>query len=149
MLDCILLTIFTGEAFQIQMSEPAAYDDQLESSNNCAMSDLPAPEKLLTVPEGPIVKPSDLLGECTLDKEVPEGNHEVYAGNKFISGKKRSITESTITVESMNSVESFRRPQFRTAESIPDDDDLLSSILGSSTFNPKRNYYLPFKNLLQ
>ncbi|KAA3487115.1 sister chromatid cohesion 1 protein 4-like isoform X4 [Gossypium australe] len=128
-----------GEAFQIQMSEPAAYDDQLESSNNCAMSDLPAPEKLLFVPEGPIDKPSDLLGECTLDKEVPEGNHEVYAGNKFISGKKRSITESTITAESMNSVESFRRPQFRTAESIPDDDDLLSSILvgRSSVFKMK------------
>ncbi|TYH91826.1 hypothetical protein ES332_A13G140400v1 [Gossypium tomentosum] len=128
-----------GEPFQIQMSEPAAYDDHLESSNNCAMSDLPAPEKLLTVPEGPIVKPSDLLGECTLDKEVPEGNHEVYAGNKFISCKKRSITESTITVESMNSVESFRRPQFRTAESIPDDDDLLSSILvgRSSVFKMK------------
>ncbi|KAH1032170.1 hypothetical protein J1N35_044344 [Gossypium stocksii] len=131
--------IFTGEAFQIQMSEPAAYDDQLESSNNCAMSDLPAPEKLLSVPEGPIDKPSDLLGECTLDKEVPEGNHEVYTGNKFISGKKRSITESTITVESMNSVESFRRPQFRTAETIPDDDDLLSSILvgRSSVFKMK------------
>lgn len=148
MLDFILLTIFAGEAYQIQMSEPAAYDDQLESSNNCAMSDLPAPEKLLSVPEGPIDKPSGLLGECTLDKEVPEGNHEVDAGDKFISGKKRSITESTVTVESMNSVESFRRPQFRTAESIPDDDDLLSSILGNIIYS-LMNYYLPFMNLLE
>ncbi|GMJ11717.1 hypothetical protein HRI_004840900 [Hibiscus trionum] len=128
-----------GEACQTQMSESALCDDQLETSNNCAMSDLPAPEKLLSAPEGPIDKSSDFLGESILDKEVPEGNDEVEAGTKFVSGKKRSITESSITVGSINSVESFRRPQFRTAESIPDDDDLLSSILvgRSSVFKMK------------
>ena len=119
------------------MSEPALCDDQLENSNNCAMSDLPAPEKLLSA-LGLLDKPSDLLGESTPDKEVLAGNDEFDAGTKLISGKKRSITESTLTVESINSVESFGRPQSRrTAESVPDDDDLLSSILGSSTYNSK------------
>ena len=139
MLDCFLLTtIFAGEACQTQMSEPALCDDQLENSNNCVLPDLPAPEKLLSKPEGPLDKPSDLLGESTPDKEVLAGNDEIDAGTKFISGKKRSITESMLTVESINSIESFGRPQSRrTAESVPDDDDLLSSILGSSTFNSK------------
>ena len=138
MLDCFLLTtIFAGEACQAQMSEPALCDDQLENSNNCAMYDLPAPEKLLSA-LGLLDKPSDLLGESTPDKEVLAGNDEIDAGTKFISGKKRSITESMLTVESINSVESFGRPQSRrTAESVPDDDDLLSSILGNGTFNSK------------
>ncbi|KAK8542434.1 hypothetical protein V6N13_136991 [Hibiscus sabdariffa] len=128
-----------GEPCQTQMSEPALCDDQLEISNNCAMSDLPAPEKLLSAPESPTEKSSDFPGESTLEKEVAEGNDEVEAETKFVSGKKRSITESTITAESINSVESFRRPRFRTAESIPDDDDLLSSILvgRSSVFKMK------------
>ncbi|XWS65243.1 hypothetical protein CRYUN_Cryun05aG0075900 [Craigia yunnanensis] len=124
-----------GEACQTQMSEPALCDDQLENSNNCAMSDLPAPEKLLSAPEGPLDKPSDLLGESTPDKEVLAGNDEIDAGTKLISGKKRSIT-----IESINSVESFGRPRSRrTAESVPDDDDLLSSILvgRSSVFKMK------------
>ena len=139
MLDCFLLTtIFAGEACQAQMSEPALCDDQLENSNNCAMYDLPAPEKLLSAPEGPLDKPSDLLGESTPDKEVLIGNDEIDARTKLISGKKRSMTESTLTIESINSVESFGRPRSRrTAESVPDDDDLLSSILGSSTYNSK------------
>ncbi|XP_022744644.1 sister chromatid cohesion 1 protein 4-like isoform X2 [Durio zibethinus] len=128
-----------GEACQTRMSEPGLCDDQLENSNICAMSDLPAPEKLLSVPEGPLDKPSDILGESTSDKEVLTGNDEIDAGTKLISGKKRSITESTLTIESINSVESFGRPQSRTAESVPDDDDLLSSILvgRSSVFKMK------------
>ncbi|GMI84534.1 hypothetical protein HRI_002122700 [Hibiscus trionum] len=128
------------EACQTQMSEPVLCDDQLENSNNCATSDLPAPEKLLSAPEGPLDKPSDLLGKSTPDKEVLEENDEIDAGTKLISGKKRSITESTLTIESINSVESFGRPRSRrTADSVPDDDDLLSSILvgRSSVFKMK------------
>ncbi|XWS57225.1 hypothetical protein CRYUN_Cryun09bG0155900 [Craigia yunnanensis] len=129
-----------GEACQTQMSEPALHDDPLENSNNCAMSDLPAPERLLSAPERPLNKPSDLLGESTPDKEVLAGNDEIDARTKLISGKKRSMTESTLTIESINSVESFGRPRSsRTAESVPDDDDLLSSILvgRSSVFKMK------------
>ncbi|KAK8541797.1 hypothetical protein V6N12_014420 [Hibiscus sabdariffa] len=118
-----------AEACQTQLSEPALCDDQLENSNNCATSDLPAPEKLLSAPEGPHDKPSDLLGVSTPDKEVLAENDEIDAGTKLISGKKRSIT-GTLTMESINSVESFGRPQSRrTADSVPGDDDLLSSIL--------------------
>ncbi|XVF56367.1 hypothetical protein PTKIN_Ptkin06aG0114700 [Pterospermum kingtungense] len=119
-----------GEACQTQLSEPVLCDDQLENSNNCAMHNLPAPERLLCAPEVSLDKPSDLLGESTPDTEALAGNKEIDSGTKFISGKKRSITESTLTIESINSVESFGRPRSRrTVESVPDDDDLLSSIL--------------------
>ncbi|KAE8664755.1 Sister chromatid cohesion 1 protein 4, putative isoform 4 [Hibiscus syriacus] len=128
------------EACQIRMSEPALCDDRLDNSNNCATSDLPAPEKLLSAAEGPLDKPSDMLGNSTPDKEVLVENDEIDAGTKHISGKKRSLTESTLTIESINSVESFGRPgSRRTTDSVPDDDDLLSSILvgRSSVFKMK------------
>ncbi|KAK6144951.1 hypothetical protein DH2020_021771 [Rehmannia glutinosa] len=53
---------------------------------------------------------------------------ELLAPEKLL--KKRSFTESTLTEQSLNSVESSRLVRFkRTVESVPDDDDLLSSIL--------------------
>lgn len=99
----------------------------LKSSTN---SDLPAPEKLLSMPEGLVDPPNDFLVELTPDK-VLEGSEGDGAATKNISGKKRSFTESTLTLHSLNSVETFGVSKSRkTAESIPDDDDLLSSILG-------------------
>lgn len=98
----------------------------LKSSTN---SDLPAPEKLLSMPEGLVDPPNDFLVELTPDK-VLEGSEGDGAAMKNISGKKRSFTESTLTLHSLNSVETFGVSKSRkTAESIPDDDDLLSSIL--------------------
>ncbi|KAL5773806.1 hypothetical protein ACOSQ2_013730 [Xanthoceras sorbifolium] len=105
-------------------------DNQLQNLNDSMSSELPAPEKLLSVPEGFLDKPNDLLVESTPAKEVLAESGGVGAGNKPTSGKKRSYTESTLTMESLNSSESFGVTRAkRTSESIPDDDDLLSSIL--------------------
>lgn len=102
--------------------------NQSDVLDRSATSDLSAPEKFLSVPERLTSEPSDLPVESTPDKEVFGGDG---AGIKLISGKKRSFTESTVTVQSLNSVESFGEARGkRTADSIPDDDDLLSSILG-------------------
>ncbi|KAM7280060.1 hypothetical protein ACFE04_007194 [Oxalis oulophora] len=105
-------------------------NNHLESTDSVAASDLPAPERLLSVPE-------DLHGKAgglalTPEKEAAlEGGDAFTIASELVSGRKRSFTESTITVESINSVETFGGTRFkRTAESIPDDDDLLSSILG-------------------
>lgn len=109
-----------------------SFDDQWENSNYHATSDLPAPEKLLSVQEGITDKPTNLLVESTPDREALIGTDGIGAGTKPVSGKKRNYTESTLTVESINSVESFGQTHpKRTANSIPDDDDLLSSILGN------------------
>lgn len=115
-----------------EMENAASCDNRLENLDRSATSDLPAPEKLLAVSEGLTSKPHDLLVESTPDIEGVAGGNVADAGTKIMSGKKRSFTESTLTEQSLNSVESFGVSRLkRTAESVPDDDDLLSSILGN------------------
>ncbi|CAK9154861.1 unnamed protein product [Ilex paraguariensis] len=115
-------------------------DSQFENRSAC--SDMPAPEKLLSVPEGRLADPtSNLLVAYTPDKGVSAGADGDGAGSNIISGKKRSFTESTLTVQSLDTVKSLEVVGTkRTAEPIPDDDDLLSSILvgrRSSAFKVK------------
>ncbi|XP_057801496.1 sister chromatid cohesion 1 protein 4-like isoform X2 [Salvia miltiorrhiza] len=93
-----------------------------------ATSELPAPEKLLSVPEGHINLHSGMMMEVSPGDF--EGLDEGDAGSKTAAGRKRTFTESTLTEQSLNSVESSREVRIkRTTGSVPDDDDLLSSIL--------------------
>ncbi|CAK7325992.1 unnamed protein product [Dovyalis caffra] len=109
-------------------------DNQLENLNSSLTFELPTPEKLLSVPQGLLDKPNDLIVESTPDKEMLDGGDGSSAGTN-ITGKKRSFTESSLTVQSLNSADSFGVSRSkRTVDSIPDDDDLLSSILGISFF---------------
>ncbi|KAF3452275.1 hypothetical protein FNV43_RR02708 [Rhamnella rubrinervis] len=113
-----------------EMENAASCGNLLEKLDRSATLELPAPEKLLAVSEGLTSKPHDMLVESTPDIEGLEEGNVADAGTKIMSGKKRSFTESTLTEHSLNSVESFGVSRLkRTAESIPDDDDLLSSIL--------------------
>lgn len=106
-------------------------DEQLGNLTGFTDSDLPAPEKVLAVPNG-LGDGTHFMVESTPDKEDP-GTCNEDAGNNNITGKKRTFTESTLTAESLNSVESVGLIQSkRTVDSVPDDDDLLSSILGIS-----------------
>ncbi|XP_071921690.1 sister chromatid cohesion 1 protein 4-like isoform X4 [Coffea arabica] len=110
---------------------PASLEDIHAGSGNLKSSgdiDLPAPEKLLSVPEGFGDRPRSMLMEVT-PGDVG-GVDESDAGSRIVSGKKRSYTESTLTEQSLNSVESSRAVRTKkTVEAVPDDDDLLSSIL--------------------
>ncbi|KAL1552162.1 sister chromatid cohesion 1 protein 4-like [Salvia divinorum] len=93
-----------------------------------ATTELPAPEKLLSVPEGHIELHSGMMMEV-IPRDF-EGLYEDDAGSKTAAGRKRTFTESTLTEQSLNSVESSRQVRFKqTTGSVPDDDDLLSSIL--------------------
>jgi cohesin complex subunit SCC1 len=113
-------------------------DNQLENLNSSLTSELPTPEKLLSVPQGLLDKPNDLLVESTPVEEIVDGGDRSSAGTN-ITGKKRSFTESSLTVQSLNSVDSFGVSRSkRTVDSIPDDDDLLSSILGIWFLMPLR-----------
>ncbi|XP_043805887.1 sister chromatid cohesion 1 protein 4 isoform X3 [Manihot esculenta] len=117
-----------GGTQEDQLDKAISNDNQCEDLNSSLTSDLPAPEKLLFAPQRPLDRPHDLLVE-TPDKQVQEEGDESGAGTK-ISVRKRSLTESSLTVQSVNSVESFSMTKStRTLDSIPDDDDLLSSIL--------------------
>ncbi|KAL2526255.1 Sister chromatid cohesion 1 protein 4 [Abeliophyllum distichum] len=103
-------------------------DGQVDNLNNSVEADLPAPEKLLSVIAGHADIHTDILAEASPRDLV--GLDEDDTGSKVYSGKKRSLTESTLTEHGLNSVESSRMVRAkRTAESVPDDDDLLSSIL--------------------
>ena len=114
-----------------QMKNAVSSNSQLNNLSSPQTSDFPAPEKMLSVVEALTTKQNDLLVNSTPDKEALAGDDGAATGIELISGKKRSFTESTLTVQSVNSVESFGMTQSKkTAESIPDDDDLLSSILG-------------------
>ncbi|XP_047968637.1 sister chromatid cohesion 1 protein 4-like [Salvia hispanica] len=93
-----------------------------------ATTELPAPEKLLSVPEGHMELHSGMMMEV-IPRDF-EGLYEDDAGSKTAAGRKRTFTESTLTEQSLNSVESSRQVRFKqTTGSVPDDDDLLSSIL--------------------
>ncbi|CAH8387730.1 unnamed protein product [Eruca vesicaria subsp. sativa] len=111
-----------------QLNNAHAIDEQTDT-------DLPAPEKVLAAPNSLGDENGCMVVESTPDKEDP-GTCNGDAGNNNITGKKRTFTESTLTAESLNSVESVGLIQSkRTANSVPDDDDLLSSILvGRSSF---------------
>ncbi|KAJ4837210.1 hypothetical protein Tsubulata_040033 [Turnera subulata] len=132
--DQTLQPVLSGETLadggkQDEKPDAISNDNQSENVHSSMTSELPAPEKLLSAPQIPVDKPEDLLFEAAPDKEVLEGSDGSSAGTKT-SGKKRSFTESSLTVQSMNSIESFGVTKSkRTITSVPDDDDLLSSIL--------------------
>ncbi|BAT83496.1 hypothetical protein VIGAN_04065400 [Vigna angularis var. angularis] len=110
--------------------ESQIFSNKVESINRSAVTDMPEPEKLLSLAYQHDGEANDLLMASTPDNQGATEGHAGPAGVNGISGKKRSFTESTLTVQSMDLMESYGGAQSkRTAESVPDDDDLLSSIL--------------------
>ncbi|XP_021630523.1 sister chromatid cohesion 1 protein 4 isoform X3 [Manihot esculenta] len=116
-----------GEKQEEQLDN-AISNNQCSDLNSSMTSDLPAPEKLLFAPQRLLNSPHDLLVE-TPDKEV-RGEGDESGAQIETSGKKRGFAESCLTVQSIKSVESFDMTRSKRAvDSVPDDDDLLSSIL--------------------
>lgn len=116
------------------------YNEALKDQSGNDNLDPPAREKLLSVSESSTDKLNNLLLESTPNKEGVE------EGTRQISGKKCSLTESAVTMQS-NSLESFGLSLSKpTVESIPDDDDLLSSILGISTRSLLDSLTMGWKN---
>uniref|UniRef100_A0A7N0TAV7 Rad21/Rec8-like protein C-terminal eukaryotic domain-containing protein n=1 Tax=Kalanchoe fedtschenkoi TaxID=63787 RepID=A0A7N0TAV7_KALFE len=98
-----------------------------EVSFHPPLSEVPAPEKLLSMPEGHSKLPTDVLPDTTPEKTLLADDED---GTGVITGQKRSFTESTLTADSLHTAESCGKDRLKkTVESIPDDEDLLSSIL--------------------
>ena len=116
----------------MQLDNMIAREDALGKEHS-RLSDLPAMEKLLSMPDLPVEQSSNFIVECTPGKEhLTEGDGDATM-EKMLTGRKRSYTESTLTIQSLNSAESSGATQSkRSVEFVPEDDDLLSSILGSS-----------------
>ncbi|KAL3630954.1 hypothetical protein CASFOL_023938 [Castilleja foliolosa] len=71
------------------LEKPNSKDSLVENLNNAIELELPAPEKLLSVPEGHMDSHRDVLVEVS-----PSDFFEGFdAGSKFAAGKKRSFTE--------------------------------------------------------
>lgn len=103
--------------------EDVSINDQSVNMNS-ATSALPPPEMLLSVRDEVIDEANKFLEESTPDKESLEAGLG-GGGVGHSLGRKRSLTDSTVTMQ-----ESFELAfSKQTVESIPDDDDLLSSIL--------------------
>ncbi|XP_074332143.1 sister chromatid cohesion 1 protein 4-like [Apium graveolens] len=102
-----------------------AVDSHVEIINS-SVSEFPAPEKLLSAPEMETHN-SLSIGATPGQLAQTEGGNDTDA---TVTGKKRSFAESQLTMQSLNSVNSSAIVHRRTTpESVPDDDDLLSSIL--------------------
>ncbi|WOH15298.1 hypothetical protein DCAR_0934835 [Daucus carota subsp. sativus] len=104
-----------------------ALDSQLETMTGSVCTEFPAPEKLLSVPE------MDAHNSLTMGATPGQLFAQTEGGidtNATVTGKKRSFAESSLTMQSLNSVDSSTMVLRRTTpESVPHDDDLLSSIL--------------------
>ncbi|KAL9270603.1 Sister chromatid cohesion 1 protein 4-like protein [Drosera capensis] len=92
------------------------------------VSDLPYPEKLLSVPDD--IRINSLLVQSTPETEIITQADGDSTAN-MLTGKKRSFIESAVTFQSETSVESSAAAaqSTKSLELVPNDDDLLSSIL--------------------
>ncbi|CAL0303267.1 unnamed protein product [Lupinus luteus] len=111
--------------------ESQIFCDKVEIISKSAASDIPEPEKMLSLAyQHDGETNNNLPMESTPNNQGVSDDHTDPTGVKCISGNKRSFTESTLTMQSVDFIESYGGTQSkRTRESIPDDDDLLSSIL--------------------
>ncbi|KAJ0972236.1 hypothetical protein J5N97_020195 [Dioscorea zingiberensis] len=107
-------------------------NNQSDHLNCTSSSEFPQPEKMLLAPTGNADMPND-LGQLTSEKGVTESDESVDR-NKTLSGKKHRLTDSMSALQSGSSDKLVGRPRFRrNREHIPDDDDLLASILVGRT----------------
>nr|XP_010908705.1 sister chromatid cohesion 1 protein 4 isoform X1 [Elaeis guineensis] len=107
---------------------PISKDTQLDQFNCSSSSEFPEPEKMLLAPAGN-VDPASELGQLTAEKGVIESDGSV---NRISSlcGKKRRLMESTPVLQHGTSTKMSGKSRIRrNTDYIPDDDDLLASIL--------------------
>lgn len=104
-------------------------DNQLGTINSPS-SEFPAPETLLLAPTEVSDLPNDLALQSTSGKPVKEG--ETVDRFDSVSGKKRRTMESTPELD--NRLSGMTRSR-RSLDYIPNDDDILASILGIILFH--------------
>ncbi|KAI3837896.1 hypothetical protein MKW92_000140 [Papaver armeniacum] len=123
-----------------QLDANVRKDDNEEAAELPASSDLPAPEILLSAaPEAFPDVPGVLLAETTPRKEVAQEGSGDEMGS--LLKRKRDMIESTPVLPDESAADLTGDAQAkRSLDSVPDDDDLLSSILvgrKSSVFKMK------------
>lgn len=104
-----------------------------EMASNDIPSDLPTlefpeREKMLSAPDVELYQAND-LGQVTAEKGTTESDGSNKVGS--LTSRKRHLEDSLPALESATTEKLSGRPRGkRTIDGIPDDDDLLASILG-------------------
>uniref|UniRef100_A0A803KMK7 Sister chromatid cohesion 1 protein 4-like n=1 Tax=Chenopodium quinoa TaxID=63459 RepID=A0A803KMK7_CHEQI len=139
------VTCATDSNIGEQSDNLIAEENHIEKENNLQISDFPPTEVLLSMPNLPAGVSGNIFVDSTPGNEFFAKDDDI--DENVLSGRKRSFAESTLTIQSLNSVESSGGAQSKgTVESVPDDNDLLSSILvgrRSTTFIMKPTPPIP------
>lgn len=100
--------------------------------NDLSTSEFPECEKMLSAPDVEFYLAND-LGQITAEKGITESDGSNKIGS--LTSRKRHLDDSLPAPESGATEKLSSRPRGkRTADVIPDDDDLLASILGTDYF---------------
>ncbi|XP_074572927.1 sister chromatid cohesion 1 protein 4 [Curcuma longa] len=111
------------------LADPCQKDTEKNKSNCSVSSEFPEPEKLLLAPTGDGDQTNE-LSQVTEEKGVIESDGSVNRITS-LSGKKRCTMETTSAWQNDSSgIVSGRSQSRKNTEYVPDDDDLLASILG-------------------
>ncbi|XP_038984145.1 sister chromatid cohesion 1 protein 4-like isoform X2 [Phoenix dactylifera] len=109
-------------------SGPISKDTPLDQLNCSSSSEFPEPEKMLLAPAG-IVDQANELGQLTSEKGIIESDGSVNRLSS-LSGKKRRLMDGTPILRNGTSTRMSGKPRIRrNTDFVPDDDDLLASIL--------------------
>ncbi|KAG8044562.1 hypothetical protein GUJ93_ZPchr0069g33260 [Zizania palustris] len=119
----------------------ADFQDNVEAStqemapndrpNDLSSSDFPEREKMLSAPDVEFDQAND-LGQVTAEKGITESDGSNKVGS--LTSRKRRLGDSLLAPESATTEKLSSRPRGRrTIDDIPDDDDLLASILVGRT----------------
>ncbi|OAY69780.1 Sister chromatid cohesion 1 protein 4, partial [Ananas comosus] len=108
----------------LEPSDLLSNEKPIEQSN----SELPEPEKMLEAPSIDVNQTNE-LGQVTVEKGVTESDGSANRVSS-LTGKKRRLVDSTPALENESTGKIARKPRAgKSMDYIPDDDDLLASIL--------------------
>ncbi|GJN12752.1 hypothetical protein PR202_ga31059 [Eleusine coracana subsp. coracana] len=111
----------------LAMQHDKAHND---GPNEQSTSEFAEPEKMLSAPDAEFNEAND-LGQVTAEKGITESDGSNKIGS--LTSRKRHLEDSLPALESETTERLSSRPRGkRTADFVPDDDDLLASILGLS-----------------
>ena len=124
-------TIFqqnAGTIFQQNVGTIPQYMAYNDRPNDSLTTNFPEREKMLSAPDTEF-RQTNYLGQMTAEKGITESDGSNKIGS--LTSRKRHLEDSLPAPESRTTEYLSSRPHgTRPADTIPDDDDLLASILG-------------------
>jgi cohesin complex subunit SCC1 len=121
--DTVVLSTDFQQQNQAIQQDGASNDRPNEQST----SEFAEPEKILSAPDTEFNQAND-LGQITAEKGITESDGSNKIGS--LTRRKRHLEDSLPALEGETTERLSSRCSTKTADFVPDDDDLLASILG-------------------